>query len=613
MKTDHSSIHIRQIAVTKRPIWFDVSGERLSRLELHAAARFWPSGAGSAALLQFDFVEPVDAALLTSYGISSSALGHYVYLVPSQPDSTLHLTITLPRVKLRRIAVRLWNSPAPVVLAQLSIRTEGGALESTYAESAPEAGLGRLAGTGPVLGLNLLGVRHTCEGLCYAICQNWYETMDDAQRRHPKNDVGRTNFRLPSGADGVSATVYHGQPAMLRIPESIAAYLASIGDKSRNMIRKAERAGYVYREANPDHYLDDILAIRTSDPIRQGKAIPEYFKTRPASVYDQPFNSACPYHGETFYGIFKDERLVAYATIYLYGELGQVNHILGHKEHLSEGVMNLLVYAMVDSIIAQRPWIKAINYLYRDNDVKSGVGLFKKSIGFHPENLVVTQDEFDLYGHFAAPAASEKTTGVSVRPARKSVKADVNRGLKAAASLPLITLAEPAEDSTAARLLAIEKVAQIAPGLVPLRYQRTGAAVEAAHFTPSATHVIVFEDLRFEECQDFLSSKLKALRTSVPAGSFIMFDFKCTPDIHYVPRRTGLARFVPRVLRPRAPAVNERLLRYFEQRFKSASLTLDDLRTGFKGSDYTVAGLIGYRAALSPRSLDSLLILQKIR
>ena len=606
-------MQIQQLAITKRPIWFDVPGQRLDRFELKASTRFWPAGVRGAALLLLDFADPVDTEQLTAYRIARAGVGCYVYLEPRLPEGELNLTLSLPPIRLRRIGLRLWGSASPVQLLKISIDVEGGVLESAYRQAAPDAGAARLAGADTVLGVNLLSARHECSALCQAICQHWFETLDDVQRRHPKKDFGRTNVALPIGGQDVPATIYHAQPAMLRIPDSLTDYLAQIGDKSRNMIRKAQRGGYAYRDVDPDRYLDDILDIRTSDPLRQGKEIPEYFKVRPTSAYDQPFNSTCAYHGDAFYGVFKEDRLVAYATIFFYGELGQVNHILGHKDHLNEGVMNLLVSSMVGSIIEQRPWVRAINYLYREHDVQTGIGLFKKSMGFHPENVVVTQSEFDLHRHFAALSLPAADTAQPVRAARKSVKADVNKGLKAAANMQPIVHDEPVADAAAARDLAMQKMMQIAPGIAPVRYAAGSAKVQAADFMPGTTHAVMFEHIRFNTYQDFLSTKLKAMRTVVPPGSFVLFDFKRAPDLSYVPRRTGLARFLPRLLRPRAPAANERLIRYFQQRFKSTDLTLDNLRSGFKGSDYAVAGLIHYRAAPSPRSFDSLLILHKIR
>lgn len=607
-----TSMKIRQLTITKRPIWFEVPEQKLEHIEISATSKYWPSSVRGAALLLFDFAEPVAPEILAAYGIAQSALGNYVYLKQDQPDPGLKMAISLPPLKLRRIGLRLWNSPAPILLVQLAIQTQGGAVDSPYAESSREAGATRLAGSRDWLGLNLLNYRDQCGASCHAICQHWYETMDDVQRRHPKIEAGRTNFSLPIEDAAVPVTLYHAQPAMLRIPGSVSAYLQSIGDKSRNMIRKAERGGYVYREVDPNNYLDDVLAIRTSDPERQGKAIPEYFKNRPESVYDKPLDSQCTYHGEDFYGIFKGDTLVAYATIFFYGELAQVNHILGHKEHLSEGVMNLLVRSLVGSIIEQRPWVKAINYLYRGNDMQNGLAMFKKSTGFQPENLVVTQEECGLHEYFEMSSLAEVKPEPAVRSIRKSVKAASSRELKAAANIPSILHDQPAENGVAARMIALEKISQMAPSVV-VPFQGVHAVVMPEHFATGDSHVVVFENIVFDEYKDFLSSKLKSLRTVVPLGSFVMFDLKRTLDLRYVPGKGGFQRFLPSVLHPRGPAINEQLLRYFEQRFKSTCLTLDDLRTGFKGSDYAVAGLIEYRADPSPRSFDSLLILRKIR
>jgi hypothetical protein len=75
------------------------------------------------------------------------------------------------------------------------------------------------------------------------------------------------------------AVLHRGQPALLRVPTDISEWLYEIGDKSRNMISKARRLGYYFKNVDPSEVGQDIYEVRTSDPMRQGRGIPEYFHT----------------------------------------------------------------------------------------------------------------------------------------------------------------------------------------------------------------------------------------------------------------------------------------------------------------------------------------------
>jgi hypothetical protein len=80
--------------------------------------------------------------------------------------------------------------------------------------------------------------------------------------------------------------------------------------------------------------------------------------------------------------------LVAYCLVNFYGEISKVGDILGHKLHLHNGVMNLLVWGTVRSIMEARPWCRGLNYLYAKS--WPGVMQFKKHMGFASNRTLVT-------------------------------------------------------------------------------------------------------------------------------------------------------------------------------------------------------------------------------
>lgn len=607
-------MRINSLAITKRPVWFNVRDRDLEQFEFIATPRFWPAKANDVALFVFESSEPLDQELLAQHSITKGAGGCYIYVGAVGDGVPFHQIVTIPRGLIKRVGLRLWNSDAPVVLENIEIVGDG--LDSPFSVSSNAVGVDevtamrRTANEPAVLGLNLLTSNAACTAACHAICQHWYKTMDDVQERHTSADYGRTNCALESG-DGnrPSVTIFRAKPAMLRVPKDISEYLDGIGDKSRNMIRKAQRLGYVHRQVDPAQFLDDVFEIRTSDPMRQGRPLPEYFKIRPARVLEPAFENNCSLHRDEFYGVFLEDKLVAYATIFFYGELGQVNHILGHKEHLSHGIMNLLVSELVNNVIKNKPWVRAINYLYPGSaKALDGIGAFKKSIGFLPTALVVTQDEFDL-GKLFAPEVKTRAPVATV-VTKPSAKADLNKALRGSGNGAGFVHGGPFADRDTALARVLGELRSIAPQLHTVHFRSPDQITTPV--SSDKAHILVIDGLKFREFKSFLSSGLKRFRDLVPKDTLIVFDFKRSLDLAHVPATGAVTRFLPRLLQPRSRLANEELIGYISRRFKSTDLSVDDVKKGFKGSDYVVAGFVDHTAASSHSEFDSLLVLRKI-
>lgn len=600
-------------------MWFHVETGYLEKFEFSSQVHFWPADAKNIMLFLFEFEETPTPDVLATFNISTSSVGSYMYLNTPNSSGEIRQTIALPHARVKRIGIRTWNYQPPIVLDNLFIASAGGELASPYSVSRGVflndfKDFSELAR--PVmLGLSLMEHDTNCNAECHAICQHWFQTMDDVARRsHQTDDVGRVNcaFRIDDGST-IPVTVFNGTPAMLRIPDHHAGYLENIGDKARNMIRKAQRQGYAYRKVDPNAYLDDVLAIRTSNPERQGRPIPEYYKIRPTEMFDEPFRNGCERHGEGFFGVFKNDRLVAYTTIFFYGELGQVNHILGHADHLQDGVMNLLVSEMVAEIIRDRPWVRAINYLYpHQSKANAGIGLFKRSIGFMPERLVVTPARVDLSRYFSSPNDLQPAKEVETPSEKKILRATTSKAVKAASSTHDLINPPLASDRVLALDMAVANLNGNIPDLAVLRYKSI-RDVKEADLAASGVHVVVFDGMPFADLQEFLSAGLKGCRKVLPKESFLIFEFKRVIDESYVAKTSGLSRLLPWLLREKNRRTNEELMGYYLKRFKSINLAIDDISTGFKGSDYVVAGVANYESKDQPHGFDSWLILRKIR
>lgn len=174
--------------------------------------------------------------------------------------------------------------------------------------------------------------------------------------------------------------------AMLQVT-SDAEYLANVGAKTRNMIRKAERRDYRYDEFAHNDHLDAMHDINVSLAVRQGKPMTASYLEHPRAV---DLDQHCQRHRKVWIGGFRRGTLLAYCQLVLCGDLAIVNRIIGHGDALKDGVMNGLVRALnayCDDLnrleVADPRWI---NYLTMD--CRPSLAAFKRHSGFRPMEVV---------------------------------------------------------------------------------------------------------------------------------------------------------------------------------------------------------------------------------
>ncbi|MBL7923715.1 MAG: hypothetical protein JNL88_05915 [Bacteroidia bacterium] len=156
-----------------------------------------------------------------------------------------------------------------------------------------------------------------------------------------------------------------------------AEYLQSVSGKNSAAYysRKAEKANYIFREIDPDTLADAIHAIHHSAETRQGKVL--------SSAYLEPLKMYPKNQHNFYYGLFKEDELVAYLWLVKSGELITFNRLMGHAAHLKNGIMFLLVLKGIERIFQLLP---RPSYLMYDTllGASEGLSLFKKRIGFKP-------------------------------------------------------------------------------------------------------------------------------------------------------------------------------------------------------------------------------------
>jgi hypothetical protein len=163
------------------------------------------------------------------------------------------------------------------------------------------------------------------------------------------------------------------------------AYTASVNGKNSAAYfsRKAQRASYRFEEINPTKHHGAILEINNSMKVRQGRKMDSSY-TENLPNYPLNVNNA-------YFGIFNNDALVAYLWVVKAGELALLNRLLGHAEHLGNGVMYLLVTSYVEHEITAR---KGIRFVMYDTffGASEGLQLFKSRCGFRPYKVKWLQE-----------------------------------------------------------------------------------------------------------------------------------------------------------------------------------------------------------------------------
>jgi len=596
----HAMLTLRSVRLSNQPVWIDVEHGMLEELEIHAVVKGWPANSRATALALLELDGGVTPAELKRHGIAHSSIGPYVYLDHYVADGVLNWKLKIPRGKIARIGLQLWGWKNEIFLENLSLASRGGKLKPRTADEVVALFKDVAETEEDVLAVDLLHTQHTCTEKCAAKALRWYGSMDSYQKKSLNLDLGRSDCFFPVATDAYTCvSAFHARPAMLEIPESIDIYAQRIGDKSRNMVRKAARAGYAYLPVDANQYIDDVLEIRTSAPIRQGKEIPATFHERPSFILPEQW---CKYHGDAFYGVFKDGKLVAYLTLFMYGQLAQVNHFLGHADHMKEGVMNLLMYEVINDLIQNRPWVRAINYLYPGSATSaSGTALFKRSMGFDARRLMMAHCDPQL-GHLLD---TKRRQLAEARAAEARLAAGPDK------SAPKIDSAELGDalivrehGSRAAALDSLLEAAE-ASAAPQRRFTFDPAGNECAAPALLEAAAVVVDGVDALNVVKFLSAGFKQFKNSVAKGAFVLFDFPADPQAgQRMPARHAAGEAPADPLQP--------TIDYFKRRFKSAAPGPEAVRDGFKGSDFVVKAMAAYPGAKGAAG-NTVLLLKKVR
>jgi hypothetical protein len=195
-----------------------------------------------------------------------------------------------------------------------------------------------------------------------ARCHEFYRYFT---KRHPR-------FRLiQNKAWGV---------ALIRLPDTSEGFAQNLRKHARRHVKKAVAAGYTFAPLDALARLDEVMAINRSLEERQGRAMSrEYFDEVAVRQYHEQ-------SGET-YGVFDRLGILrAYADIRVCGQVVVLNRVLGHGDAMGDGVMYLLLTAMVRLTIERRGSNESPIWFMYDTFPGASAGLrqFKYAIGLEP-------------------------------------------------------------------------------------------------------------------------------------------------------------------------------------------------------------------------------------
>ena len=204
--------------------------------------------------------------------------------------------------------------------------------------------------------------------------------------RYKKNDNLKTIlYKSFSGIIKVESYNFYFYPvAIIKVPDKIDEYLQEIGAKSRNMIKKALKNNIECNLFDWNGELNNIFEINRSSLIRQGREMDNSYKEYPKKIdYFEDGDFKIVHIGA--YDLI-NQKLIGYIELYVYGNFAMTNRILGHKQYLKFGVMNLMIKKCVEYAMENR--IEYINYLTMQNRKNNSLSAFKNRVGFREYSLL---------------------------------------------------------------------------------------------------------------------------------------------------------------------------------------------------------------------------------
>ena len=165
--------------------------------------------------------------------------------------------------------------------------------------------------------------------------------------------------------------------SVLEIPETVIDW----AQEHRTARRRAKRAGdrgYHWAPLQRENHADEIHAVNTSTPERQGRTMDAPYWER--TEFSPLPEYTCERHAIRVTGIWSEaQELVGYIVVYRCGDLALVSQILGHARHLENEIMYLLFAGALTRETLAGPGMVVYN---RHDSGTDGLRFFKERLGF---------------------------------------------------------------------------------------------------------------------------------------------------------------------------------------------------------------------------------------
>jgi len=172
-------------------------------------------------------------------------------------------------------------------------------------------------------------------------------------------------------------------------------WLSSVGKKTRNMIRKAEKSNVKIEVAAPsDELAKGIWKIYNETPIRQGRAFSHY------GIGLQAVKATVDHHAKdsTFIGAYLERELVGFIQLIYGDQIAVMTQILSLQKHWDKALNNALIAKAVEICAARgTPWL-----MYGRIGNHPSLDTFKESNGFSKFSLTRYFIPLTLKGRIAA-------------------------------------------------------------------------------------------------------------------------------------------------------------------------------------------------------------------
>jgi hypothetical protein len=187
-------------------------------------------------------------------------------------------------------------------------------------------------------------------------------------------------FTSPHHKMPLLASKYFGA-ALFRLPDAPDEYLrGGAFELARRKCRQAVKAGFSFCKVGASDYVEDILAINRSLPVRQGRPMDSDY------LEEETVRTFCNRARDVFAVVGPDGRLAGYTHAPICGEVFLFSRLLGHGAFLRHGIMYLLITETIREMIHVRQrqgypvWAQYDMFL----GATPGLAQFKRSLGFRP-------------------------------------------------------------------------------------------------------------------------------------------------------------------------------------------------------------------------------------